>query len=117
MDVAVFDVGWLVVGVLVLWRGMRCIAHWRFTGRFVEPPRSMDRVVAARPYNPDRVLHTVGRWEYLKERLGLGAGPVGLCGYRLYSDAGEAIDKPSLEDAQWCPDCEDCWQGLSRLAK
>lgn len=109
-----------LVGAAVVWavrRAARCIAHWRYTARFVEPLRPTPRIVADRPYNADQVLHTVGCWEYLKERLGLGDGPHALCGYRLYSELGEAVDDPLFDEALWCPDCEVRVEGLSRLTK
>ncbi len=104
------------VGAAVVWV-VRRTAHWWYTGPFIDRPRQLERVVADRPFDPDRVLHTVGRWEYLKERVGLGIGPRGLCGRRLYSDAGEAVSEPDFEDAPWCPDCVVCWEGLSPWAK
>lgn len=86
---------------------VRCVLAWRYTGQFVDPPRepsASDAVVATRPFDPDRVVHEVGRWEYFKERLELGRGPTALCGYPLYTD-GESPTEDPPADAPRCPEC------------
>lgn len=99
-----FALAAVAVGLL-----LRCVRAWRYTGQFVDSPReppASHAVVAARPYNPDQVVHEVGRWEYLKERLELGRGPTALCGCPLWIDAGSSIEDPPA-DVPRCPDCAD----------